>query len=141
MPISRWPGSRALCDPRSPPEAGAGLHWMVMVVDSEQAHLPEERPAVGRDAELQAVAALLDVSTAARCLVLAGDPGIGKTTVWEAGCSAARDQGFLVLHARASEAETGLLFAGLADLLENVPPEATAAVPGPQRHALDVAMC
>src|SRR5215472_11918704 len=114
---------------------------MVMVVDSEQAHLPEERPAVGRDAELQAVAALLDVSTAARCLVLAGDPGIGKTTVWEAGCSAARDQGFLVLHARASEAETGLLFAGLADLLENVPPEAMAAVPAPQRHALDVATC
>src|SRR5215475_8239351 len=103
---------------------------MVMVVESEQA--------VGRDAEQQAVAALLDVSSAARCLVLAGDPGIGKTTVWQAGCSSARDRGFLVLCARASEAETGLLFAGLADLLENVPPEAAAAMPGPQRHALDV---
>src|SRR5215468_1699555 len=114
---------------------------MVMVVDSERAHLPGDRPAVGRDAELQAVAALLDVSAAARCLVLAGDPGIGKTTVWEAGCSAARDHGFLVLTARASEAETGLLFAGLADLVENVPQEVTAAVPGPQRHALDVAIC
>jgi DNA-binding CsgD family transcriptional regulator len=110
-------------------------------VDGVQAHLPGDRPAVGRDAELQAIEALLDVSGAVRCLVLAGDPGIGKTTVWEAGCRAARDHGFLVLPARASEAETGLLFAGLADLMENVPPEALSAVPGPQRHALDVATC
>jgi DNA-binding CsgD family transcriptional regulator len=114
---------------------------MVTVVDGVQAQLPGARPSVGRDVELKAVEALLDASGAARCLVLAGDPGIGKTTVWEAACSHARDDGFLVLSARASEAETGLLFAGLADLLENVPPEAMAAVPGPQRHALDVAIC
>lgn len=114
---------------------------MVTVVDRVHAQLAGGRPAVGRDVELQAVEALLDVSGAVRCLVLAGDPGIGKTTVWETGCSYARDHGFLVLSARASEAETGLLFAGLADLLENAPPEATAAVPAPQRHALDVATC
>lgn len=114
---------------------------MVTAVEGVQAHPPGDRPAVGRDIELRAIADLLDVSAALRCLVLAGDPGIGKTTVWEAGCSYARDHGFLVLCARASEAETGLLFAGLADLLENVPPEATAAVPRPQRHALEVATC
>ena len=106
-----------------------------------QARLPWDGPAVGRDDELQAIEALLDTSGPVRGLVLAGDPGIGKTTMWEAGCSLARDQGYLVLWARASEAETGLLFAGLADLMENVPADALAAVPGPQRHALDVATC
>jgi len=110
-------------------------------VDEVRIHLSGDRAAVGRDVELQAIETLLDVSGAVRCLLLAGDPGIGKTTVWEAGCSRARDHGFRVLWARASEAETGLLFAGLADLMENVPPEAMAAVPGPQRHALDVATC
>lgn len=110
-------------------------------MDGAQAHLPGDRPAVGRDHELQSIEALLTDSGTVRCVVLAGDPGIGKTTVWEAGCRIARDHGFLVLCARASEAETGLLFAGLADLMENVPPEAMAAVPSPQRHALDVAIC
>ena len=114
---------------------------MGAVVVRVQAHLPVDRPAVGRDSELQAVDALLHVSGAVRCLVLAGDPGIGKTTVWEAGCSLAREREFRVLTARPSEAETGLLFAGLADLMENVPPEAVAAVPAPQRRALDVATC
>jgi len=38
--------------------------------------------------------------------IVTPDVGIGKTTVWEAGCSYARDHGFLVLSARASEAET-----------------------------------
>jgi DNA-binding CsgD family transcriptional regulator len=110
-------------------------------VECVQPYQPADRPAVGREAELEAIEALLDVSAAARCLVLAGDPGIGKTTMWEAGCRLARDRGFLVLSARASEAETGLLFAGLADLMENVPPEAMAVLPQPQRHALDIATC
>ena len=100
-------------------------------MERAQAHLPGSTPAVGRDADLQAIDALLDVSGPVRCMVVAGDPGIGKTTVWEAGSSLARNHGFLVLSARASEAETGLLFAGLAALMEDVPPEASAAVPAP----------
>lgn len=111
------------------------------VVNGAQAHLQDDRSGVGRDAEMRAVEALLELSGVSRCLVLAGDPGIGKTTVWEAGCSHARQNGFLVLCARASEAETGLLFAGLADLMEDVPPEVMSTVPRPQRHALDVATC
>lgn len=110
-------------------------------MDGEQAGPPGDRAAVGRDAEWQAIEALLELPGPARCLVLAGDPGIGKTTVWEAACGDARDHGYLVLSARASEAETGLLFAGVADLMENVPPEVLASVPGPQRHGLDVATC
>jgi DNA-binding CsgD family transcriptional regulator len=96
---------------------------------------------VGRDGDLRAVDAfLLDGDDTVRCLTLAGDPGIGKTTIWEAGCARARARGFRVLSTRASQAENGLSFAGVADLTEGVGPEALAALPGPQRHALQVAI-
>jgi len=96
---------------------------------------------VGRDEDLRAVEAfLLDPDGAVRCLTLAGDPGIGKTTVWEAGCERARALGFRVLSTRASQAENGLSFAGLADLVDGVRHADLQALPGPQLHALQVAI-
>jgi len=77
---------------------------------------------------------------AGRVLVVCGDPGIGKSTVWEAGAGLARSRGFAVWSTRASEAEAQLSFAGLADLLEAAGPGVLAGLPPPQRRAVEVAV-
>jgi hypothetical protein len=73
-------------------------------------------------------------------LVVCGEPGIGKSTVWEAGVGLARSRGFAVWPARASEAEAQLSYAGLADLVEGAGPGVLAGLPVPQRRALEVAV-
>ncbi len=96
---------------------------------------------VGRDDELRSVAALLRREPGlVRALVLQGEAGVGKTSLWEQGVAWAREQGLRVLVTRASEAETALPFAGLIDLLDGVPSEELGDVPAPQRRALDVAL-
>jgi DNA-binding CsgD family transcriptional regulator len=72
-------------------------------------------------------------------LVLEGEPGIGKTTLWEAGIEAARQRQVRILAARASSAEAQLSYAGLTDLLDDVEEGAFEALPAPQRQALEVA--
>ncbi len=94
---------------------------------------------VGREAELAAMERFFSPA-GARALVLVGDAGIGKTTLWESGLAIAAQQGFRTLRARASEAEARLSFAGLVDLLDGIDGGVLAALPGPQRHALEVAL-
>lgn len=92
---------------------------------------------VGRDAELAAVAAFMDDEPAgARALLLAGEAGIGKTTLLRAAFADARAT---VLHCRPADAEVRLSFAALADLLQGAPDDAVE-LPEPQRTALDVAL-
>lgn len=96
---------------------------------------------VSRESDLLVLRRFLGGSAAATCLVLSGEVGIGKTTLWETGIElAAAEQGHLVLSARASEAEVSLSFAGLADLLEGVDPDVLSRLPAPQLHALEVAL-
>ena len=95
---------------------------------------------VGREAELTALDAFLHSGGAPRAFVLTGGPGIGKTTLWEAGVDLARKRGLRVLSARASGAETRLSSAALIDLLDGVGGEELAALPPPQLHALEVAL-
>ena len=96
---------------------------------------------VARDAELEMIAEVLDREpTSVRALVLEGEPGVGKTSLWEHGLTGARDRGMRVLVARASASETGLPFAGLIDLLDGVAVDELPSVPGPQLHALEVAL-
>lgn len=96
---------------------------------------------VARDAELADIGRFVTGDQGAvRVLVLQGEPGIGKTTLWEAGVAAARRDGIRVLSARASDAETALAFAALVDLFDGVGPDALADLPPPQRRALDVAL-
>jgi DNA-binding CsgD family transcriptional regulator len=73
-------------------------------------------------------------------VVLAGGPGIGKTSLWDAGIAAARKNGFRALTARASCAEAELSFAALTDLLDGVELGSLDGVPAPQRRALEVAL-
>jgi hypothetical protein len=63
-------------------------------------------------------------------LVVEGEAGIGKTTVWLEGLQRARQRGFTVLSARAANAQSVLAYAALADLLEGVSGSEWADLPG-----------
>ena len=73
-------------------------------------------------------------------LLLEGDPGIGKTTVWRSAQAAAIARGHRVLAVTAVEGEADLPFVALRDLFESVSPDTALALPPPQRAALDVAL-
>jgi len=72
--------------------------------------------------------------------VLEGEPGIGKSTLWLAAVTGARDRGFLVLSSRPAEAERSLAHIGLGDLFEDVLDDVLPALSVPRRHALEVAL-
>jgi DNA-binding CsgD family transcriptional regulator len=96
---------------------------------------------VGRDAEVAEVGAFLDgTRVGARALILEGEPGIGKTTLWNAGIGLADRRGIEVLSARPVESVARLAFSVLTDLFERVPEAAFAGLPAPQRRALDAAL-
>jgi DNA-binding CsgD family transcriptional regulator len=80
------------------------------------------------------------MSADAVALVLFGEEGIGKTTVWEHVLSQAEDRGCRVLAARPAESEATFAFAALADLLRDAPDEVVLALPSPQRSALQAAL-
>ena len=76
------------------------------------------RSVVGRDVELGSIDAFLGrVWRGPAALLLAGDAGIGKTILWEAGVDAAQRRFGRVLTCRSVEAEAALSFAGLSELL------------------------
>jgi len=93
---------------------------------------------VSRSGERQAVDDLLGAAAVSpSALVIAGEPGIGKTTLWLDGVERAREHGFRVLSTRADEAESVLAYAAVADLLQDVEPEVLAGLPELQRVAVD----
>src|SRR4029450_317016 len=95
----------------------------------------------GRDAELARIRGVLDaVADGAQALVLQGEPGIGKTSLWAWGVAQARSRGAVVLSARPAEAESALPFVVLGDLLGAVSDELLAQLPFPQRHALEAVL-
>jgi hypothetical protein len=64
---------------------------------------------IGRDEELAAVRAFVtSVSDGPAGLVIEGEAGIGKTTLWRAGVDAARERSYRVLTATPTAAETAL---------------------------------
>lgn len=94
--------------------------------------------ATGRTAGSQAVSTLLAAATSRpRALVISGEAGIGKTTLWSAAIARARDAGFQVLWARAGEAESVLSYAAVADLLTPVGDDVFDRLPALQRLAVD----
>jgi len=94
-----------------------------------------------RDAELAAVDRVLaSARHGLAALVIEGEPGIGKTTVWRKGIAQAADTGYCVLSCRTASTEARLSFTALGDLLTPVEPAAFALLPDPQRRALDAAL-
>lgn len=107
---------------------------------SRGAHIDAGAGVIGRQSELEAIHELLKGEASLGTLVLTGGPGIGKTTLWEAGVAAAREQGLGLLAARPSGAEARLSFTALIDLFEGVETHELAHVPAPQRAALEAAL-
>ena len=95
---------------------------------------------LGREAELAALEAFAGADGPVRALVLVGEPGIGKTTLWEAAVALARERGRRVLSARGSGAETRLSSAALVDLLDGVGRGELGTLPPPQLQALEIAL-
>ena len=96
---------------------------------------------VGREGELASVRAFVERSDEGlAALVLEGEAGIGKSTLWRAGVEHACARGLQVLSARPAETETGLTHAGLGDLLEDVLNTVRTGLSAPRRRALEGAL-
>jgi DNA-binding CsgD family transcriptional regulator len=99
-----------------------------------------QKELIGRESELAVVHEFLAPGPLPRALVVTGEPGIGKTTLWEAAIDAAVERRIRVLSTRANGAEARLSFAGLSDVLDGIDIAALEALPAPQLHALEVAL-
>jgi DNA-binding CsgD family transcriptional regulator len=96
---------------------------------------------VGRQAEEQALCEFFDaVPREPRALVLEGEAGIGKTTLWLDALGRARQRDFHTLSCRASSTESVLAYSMLADLLSEIDESVWAHLPEPQQQALDGAL-
>jgi DNA-binding CsgD family transcriptional regulator len=96
---------------------------------------------IGRESELAILHLFLDsIPTGPSALLLSGEPGIGKTTVWKEGLAGALQRGYLTLSCGPVEAETRLSYTVLGDLVEPVLDESLPTLPEPQRAALEVAL-
>jgi hypothetical protein len=67
----------------------------------------------------------------ARALVLEGEAGIGKSTLWFEAVRVAEARGYGVLRARPAESEARLSYAALADLIGPAFDDARAQLPAP----------
>src|SRR5947208_2850031 len=96
---------------------------------------------LGRDRERHELDAALAGARLNRSaiLVVAGEAGIGKTTLLEHASEQARLAGMRVLRARGIESEARVPFAGLLELLRPALP-ALDRIPAPQAAALEAAL-
>lgn len=91
---------------------------------------------VGREAELEVLRRHVDeVLQRGSAVLVAGEAGIGKTTVVTATRAYASEQGLRVLVASGNETEAGLPYAALHQLLRPIVDRA-GSLPAPQRDAL-----
>jgi hypothetical protein len=91
----------------------------------------------GRDLELAAIERFLDSgSTWPSAVVIEGEAGIGKTTLWLEGVRRAKARGMRTLQARPAESEQKLSYVALADLVVEAFDEVGAALPQIQQRAL-----
>jgi predicted ATPase len=96
---------------------------------------------VGRDNELRTLREFIERRReGAAALVLDGEAGIGKTTLWRAGTALAAERRLRTLVAQPAHAERQLANAGLGDLLDGVIDESLPRLPTPRRDALEVAL-
>jgi DNA-binding CsgD family transcriptional regulator len=86
-------------------------------------------------------AAVVDLLTAAKtrpsALLIQGEAGIGKTTYWQTAVDRARERGFHVLTARASQAETVHAYTTVGDLVADIEPTLMKRIPELHHRALD----
>src|SRR5690349_10873898 len=93
---------------------------------------------VARSDHLRVIADYLGVAgTRPSALLIEGDEGIGKTTLWLSALEQAGDRGFRTLSARAAKVEAGMAFGTVADLLREVDAEVLTGLPDLQQAAVD----
>jgi predicted ATP-dependent serine protease len=90
---------------------------------------------VGRDEELQALSSFIGESAPPGALLIQGDAGIGKTTLWRWAIDRATAGGWRVLTARPDSSEARLAFAAIGDLLGEIVNDVLPALPTPQKRA------
>ncbi|MDP9188185.1 MAG: ATP-binding protein [Actinomycetota bacterium] len=96
---------------------------------------------MGREAELAALVDFLEApARLPGALLLEGEAGIGKTTLWRRGLELASARSYRVLSCRPSAPEAQLSFVALGDLLHGALEEVLPALPQPQANALAVAL-
>jgi DNA-binding CsgD family transcriptional regulator len=96
---------------------------------------------IGRDAALGEVSAFLTAAAHEFTqLTILGEPGIGKTTVWQEALRRARTRGAGVMMTRPSESEATLSLAAVTDLFETVSEAWIERLPIPQREAMSAAL-
>ncbi|HEY7146220.1 MAG TPA: AAA family ATPase [Streptosporangiaceae bacterium] len=95
---------------------------------------------LGRDGELSRIAGWLGADPGPAVLIIEGEPGIGKTTLWAEAIRRAGAGGWQVLSCRPAPSDAGLPHVSLADLLRPVPGADFDALPAPQRRPLAVAL-
>ena len=92
----------------------------------------------GRPTEDRAVRSFLTATAVGpSALLIEGEPGIGKTTLWLSAIEEAAARGFRVLSTRAAAAESVLAYTALADMLDDADPDTWADLPAPQLQAID----
>ncbi|MEU8262924.1 AAA family ATPase [Micromonospora sp. NPDC048999] len=90
---------------------------------------------IGRECELAALNAFLE-QAAGRALVLVGEPGSGKTTLFRHGLRTAAAT-HLVMSCAPAESESSLSFVAMADLLDGPAGSGLDQMPPRQREALE----
>ncbi len=99
------------------------------------------RGVIGRDSELAAGEAFVRAAAEGPAvLVLEGEAGIGKSTVWAGIADWAEASGLTVLRARPAAPEANLTLAALGDLLEGISEADLEGLPTPQRRAIEAAL-
>ena len=120
---------------RAPPRPGRRLCADV------RCFAPMRAAIFGRDAELASLQEFIArLAGEASALVLEGEAGMGKTTLWSAGVGGAAEAGLRVLRARPSQSETALSFSGIGDLFDPVLDRVLGCPPPAQRRALSCAL-
>jgi DNA-binding CsgD family transcriptional regulator len=94
---------------------------------------------IDRDREFGAVEAWLHRPRGSTVVFVHGERGIGKTSLWRRAIEVATDRRYRVLACRPAEAEAGMRFAGLGDIMGDVWDDELAALAPSQRRALQVA--
>lgn len=92
---------------------------------------------IGRHHQIAEIDAFLsDASSEPGALLIEGEAGIGKSTLFQHAAATAAAAGDVVLLGRPAESERDLALAALVDLLTRVPERAVAALPDAQARVL-----
>jgi DNA-binding CsgD family transcriptional regulator len=138
------PSQRALAGDGDPGETAADDDDVIALGHPEvckRTAVESGTDVVGREAEVAALAEFLDArARLPGVLLLQGEAGIGKTTLWRHGVGLAAERGYRVLSCSGSSSEAQLSFVALGDLLGEALQEVLPALPAPQAKGLAVAL-